>query len=194
MRLIFKENAYATHQPVLIAMFSALDMRGKNVIELGVGNGSTELLHHLCYESGAYLVSADGDQAWIDMFTHRFRSPEHDFLTIPAENMEQSALAHVVHPEIVFIDQGSWDGRGRSIEYWAERAQYVVVHDSDLYHQHLVRFKHWKEYHVPMVCDLLPTVQTGIGPMSGPPTLVMSNFHECKFSPDWNADVYVERT
>src|SRR5512143_4034419 len=103
MKLCYKITAYATHQPVLISMFETLDLKNRSIIELGTGQGSTELLHHLSMDAKAILYSVDGDKEWLDRYESDFRSINHYFVHLPAEQMEQSPVADIMHPAIVFV-------------------------------------------------------------------------------------------
>jgi len=77
-----KNLVYGTHVRLLLL---ATIMTHGDILELGTGDYSTELLHDIIEEDNKkekrLLVSADSDPAWLNRFTH-LSSPFHQLLLV----------------------------------------------------------------------------------------------------------------
>lgn len=120
-------GAFGTHVPMLAASL-ALVPRGP-VLELGSGWWSTLTLHAICAAQGyRRLVTADSNTEWLAKFSH-LQTPWHvhevvtDWATHPAIEREPWA--------VVFIDQWPPLMRGNALVRLAQRAQLIVMHDSE---------------------------------------------------------------
>lgn len=60
------EIAYGSHQPVLIKLLNTIT-KG-DVIEFGMGEYSTHVMHYICKQQGRNMLSLETDQQWIDKF------------------------------------------------------------------------------------------------------------------------------
>ena len=182
-------NAFATHQPVL---FSALSLTSGPVLELGCGEGSTRMMHHLCLNQGRELISIDHNAHYLSFYERRFRSRTHVF---ESGADWASALSRFASWKwgVVFVDCGpGWHSRILPLQLFKDRATFIVIHDIDaLVDSHLIgqsmspingtndrgvrdyseTFKYWKEF---FPLDPWPNHRTG------PPTLLASNERSCE--------------
>lgn len=182
VNLSHRTNAYATHQPVLIAVVKRL-LHDRPVLELGCGSGSTPLLHELCCKTRS-LVSVDNLQTWAEPFLES-ASPNHKFLTMGFDEILVADLGFTDWG-LVFIDQGDWHSRGQCITHFKDSADFIVVHDSDPYQWAIPDFKNHQEFYInPTVAPDLPVYANGF---AGPPTLVLSNRYPCDFVVDFLQD------
>lgn len=170
-----EENAYYTHQPALL---KALEISTGPVLELGCGDGSTELLHKYCKKHNRELISVESDYDWMSRYIEKFSSTDHkfrytnDWATISDEMSEK-------HWGLVFIDQNSWDGRAYSFKKLQDSADYLVLHDCDYFTINGLLgwdsdIQYWKEFH-----PLKFLFNTGKVQMWAP-TLIASNTHPCE--------------
>ena len=177
-------NRMATHQPVLWA--AAIAAEGA-ILEFGCGYGSTPLLHGLAEDLGVRLVTLDSDEEWLRRFRSRLESPFHEFRLV------QDWASELDKPDwdrdwgLVFVDQSPFEARALTVDRFRDRADYVVVHDSDYFPEHglfgtALRplrgphdlgardfgdvFSSWREFFPPEPWPFAPT---------GPPTLLASN-------------------
>lgn len=111
------------------------------VLELGCGDYSTNELHKLCEAQGKKLVSCENDKKWYDKFNH-YNSPQHEVKFI--DGWEQSNIDG--EWGVVFVDSAPAESRAPMIRRYADKTQYMVVHDTEdpLYgfEDDLARFKY----------------------------------------------------
>lgn len=189
MKLIHRNNEYATHQPVLI---EAVRRTTGPVLELGSGAGSTPLLHHVC--AGRTLYTVDHDQTWLDRYAEEMAADWHQFLRVDLVDLLDNPIIRDSTWDVVFIDHGDWASRAQCVRYFRTRATFVILHDSDYFASLLGRkisalipheapggtdfseqFKYYREHYPPLPWPA-PT---------GPPTLIGSNITSCDFDVDW---------
>jgi len=99
----------------------------KPVLELGVGWNSTPLLHWMCKEKGLLLRSFESDPEWLELFrsfeSESHKLSHHDFMT---ELDFGGGLG------LVFVDHRPSRKRRSSAKFYADKADFIVLHDSDL--------------------------------------------------------------
>jgi len=120
-----------SHIPVLIKLIQKID---KPVLELGIGYNSTPLLHWMCKEKLLYLISFESDKKWLDKFKD-FNDDSHlvgyhDFENNYLSNLP--SLAEFDYYGLVFVDHKPARKRRSSVRFFANKADYIVVHDSEL--------------------------------------------------------------
>lgn len=200
MRLKHNENAYYTHQPVLVA---ALELSSGPVLELGVGEGSTQLIHDYCMKRKRPVVSVESDAGWLKRYTH-LANPYHEFFHIKDWQVFYADVTRK-HWGLAFIDQDSSDGfknRAESFRQLRYHADYIVLHDCDAFpklgllgkqirpmiNENDPGERDWspdifyaKEFHPKRwLCHL------GGDKRTGPPTLLASNTLPCDIEVDFD--------
>lgn len=116
-------NGYATHQPVL---HWVLQQTSGAVIELGSGETSTAFIQEFCkdeqtfisYETNASFFLSNNDKYWNKYV--RLRTPDE------IEKVLQNNTFGMA-----FVDHAPGEHRQKCIELLADRADYVVVHDTE---------------------------------------------------------------
>lgn len=204
MKLSYKHNTYSTHQPILIETIKRLSV-GSNILELGTGEGSTELLNILSRDTH-YVLSVDHDEEWINKYKEKFRYnsilSEHEFKKLSFDQILKDPDVINISWDLIFVDQGDWASREECILYFKDKAKYIILHDSDPYANPFgtaigdqikplapyekpgisnfdKTFKYWMEVYPPLPWPA-PT---------GPPTLLASNFFPVdKFEFDWETE------
>jgi hypothetical protein len=115
---------YITHLPCLI---KAMEKTSGDVLELGIGVGSTPYLHYKCILDGRKLVSYENFKPWYDFFTKRYG---YNYSTHELNFVEKYADVPLKKYDIVFIDQTpDWSRHEEAIRF-ANHAKYVIIHDS----------------------------------------------------------------
>lgn len=132
---------WGTHLPVLAAIVAVA--RPGPVLELGAGHYSTPLLHAMCRASGTRLVTIDSDPRWLK----KFRS----LATLGHHMCSRSAYAFADEDWSVALVDNAMGERSGDIIALAERAQFVVVHDSNFpelygYEEAFAKFKYRADY------------------------------------------------
>jgi SAM-dependent methyltransferase len=196
MILTHKTDPYATHQPVMIEIFSRLPNNAK-VLELGCGDGSTRLFNELAKGKNIHVFSTDDKLEWLDKYKTELESNLHSFKHIELPNLLEDEFVTGEKFDVVFIDQGEWISRIYTLDYFKDKADYVVLHDAYYY----PGFGHFGK----IIQEMIPVVQVGIVDYSDkfkswknffpplervggfPDTLVGSNFIQIDF--ECNMDI-----
>tara|TARA_R110000824_G_scaffold218435_4_gene405093 strand:+ start:2716 stop:3306 length:591 start_codon:yes stop_codon:yes gene_type:complete len=178
----YKTNAYATHQPVLEEI---LKLNDKPILELGCGEGSTEMISYYSKLKSLKSLSIEKDKSWMDKYTH-LATDLQTFKHIEDFDEWFEFYSNIdVEWGLVFVDQGDWMSREKAVRYYKDDADYIVLHDCDYFATNNLLgtesiaiknknrrgarnyddvFKYWTEY--------FPTFWFG---RTGPPTLLASN-------------------
>jgi hypothetical protein len=150
---------WCSHRP---ALWDALQLTTGKVIELGVGQGSTERLHDLCLEANRNLESYDNSNEWLGEFSHFLSSLNHRFVNVT--NWDDVNL----DCSLLFIDHSPGERRKIDLERAAQIAEVIVIHDSEPSADHgyqirdiLKTFKYMRDYETPgawttMVSNFIP--------------------------------------
>ncbi len=123
-------DLHGSHIPVLVKLMSLVD---KPVLELGMGWNSTPLLHWMCKEKGLDLYSFESDYDWSDNFedyedqSHHFRVWDFgDWREEWFDKDDDFPLG------LVFVDHRPARKRRSSALFFADKADFIVLHDSEL--------------------------------------------------------------
>ena len=129
-------NPYGSHLQVLLTCVK--NTKGA-VLELGVGDFSTPALHEAC--SGRLLLSADTDSGWLFRFEN-LRGGVHQFHAV--NRWADPWFFYLQDWDVAFIDSDTPNTRVIAIEKLADRAKFIVVHDTDNsgYEDALAKFKY----------------------------------------------------
>lgn len=118
-----------SHLPILAKLMERVD---KPVLELGVGWNSTPFLHWMCKAKGLPLMSVESDRVWLKRFMD-FNVGYHTLGYFDFNDWEKTNL-NTINKKLglVFIDHRPAKKRRSSARAFASRADYIVLHDSDL--------------------------------------------------------------
>lgn len=116
---------YFTHLPCLM---KAMEKTTGDVLEIGIGVGSTPFLHYRCILDHRKLVSYENYPSWYKFFAGRYG---YNYGTHEINFIEKYADIPVDRVwDIVFIDQTpDWSRHEEAIKF-ANNAKYVIIHDS----------------------------------------------------------------
>lgn len=124
----YKTNNYASHQPVLEHI---LKMIKGPILELGCGEGSTELIHYYSKLNNNTVLTIESDLGWMNNYLH-LKDSTHDFLNIKNFKDWQEIIKNKKWG-LVFIDQGDWNSRYESLINVKKNSEYIILHDSCYY-------------------------------------------------------------
>lgn len=167
----YAKSIYSTHQPCILW---ALDNSSGDLLELGVGDFSTRILHENA--KGKKIVSVDDDGKWIERFSD-ICNEFHEFVLLDqAEEKWFEFIRKMTKRKwgVVFVDQGTGEHIWRptriaAIKELSECSDFVVAHDSDL----LPEAKHLG---IPFF-EYIP-INKASEHRNGPPTLILSKKRE----------------
>lgn len=106
-----------SHIPVMVKLLNAT--KG-SVLELGAGYNSTPLLYWMCQSQNRHLESYENDKEWIKK------------LQYPVTYTDNWEMDLDIFWDIVFIDHRPAKKRRSSALYYAKKAKFIVLHDSEL--------------------------------------------------------------
>lgn len=116
---------FGTHiAPLLTAVLNTTG----DVFEMGSGDWSTPFLHALCAKEKRTLLTADTDKEWLSHFADLAR-PWHKLVHVELE----WAWDYVGDQKwgVVFVDHKPGDRRIHDIVRFKDKAQVIVVHDTE---------------------------------------------------------------
>lgn len=156
---------HGTHRPILLSLIWRAE---GPVLEIGAGHSSTAALHAACFGvKQRHLVTIENNKEWLDKFTD-LTSPSHEFVLGEAHEALLTSLTNKVGGRwgIVFVDNAPAAARKPAIEALADKADFIVVHDSEDeaygFEATLASFKYRRDWKI----------------VAGPWTTVVSNTHE----------------
>lgn len=108
-------------------LWLALEATDGDVIEMGMGIGSTKVLHEYCESKLRMLYSYDNAAQYFNE-NKKFESQLHKVTLV--ENWDIVNEQHK-NPDVVFIDHAPGERRHIDLELFANKAKIIVIHDSE---------------------------------------------------------------
>ena len=121
-------DPFSTHLPVLAACVAKTE---GPILELGSGNYSTLMLHHVCKVTQRQLVTVDWDETWFESVKSCL-SPQdwHTVILAKMDGIEHIPVIMGTDWSVVFVDHWpSWNRR-LDLPKMADIADLIVAHDS----------------------------------------------------------------
>ncbi len=116
-------------------LWKALKATTGDVVELGMGHGSTPYLHDYCLQSKRLLYSFDNDGEWMDKnITWMKRLPTYSDMFHRFINVFSNwdiAYETIANPDVILIDHAPGDRRHIDVKKYADSAKIIVIHDSE---------------------------------------------------------------
>jgi len=124
MKHLFRyDNNWNSYRPFL---YQALEMTKTGlVLEYGMGDGSTKLLHDYCKSRKRLLHSFESNHEWADKFQH-LKTNKHVISVVTDWNMAFDKSATVV-----LIDHASGERRKEDVKKYAQTDAILIVHDTE---------------------------------------------------------------
>ncbi len=113
------------HRPLLL---KALQATTGPVLELGMGEGSTQYLHDYCAAQGRSLESYDNNFEWTSQFG-TLADGKHRLFCV-GDNFESKRLFEKKW-SVVLVDNAPGESRWKLIEALKDYAEIIIVHDSE---------------------------------------------------------------
>lgn len=128
-------GSYATHLGALIA---CVNKTKGDILELGMGLFSTPYLHYAATGSKRNLLSLENDKGWLrhfagsDFMQFLYRNEYHRIELV--DIYEESPLIDKEW-DVVLVDQTPDSSRKETIKKLANKARYIIIHDSNEQHE-----------------------------------------------------------
>lgn len=113
----------ASHLPPLLACLAVTE---GPVLEMGIGEYSTPVLHAFCQRRP--LVSVENNEPWFEQFAALYRTLNHIFILAPDYDVVLPSLVSA-RWSVAFLDHSSGLRRGADALALKDSAQYIVIHD-----------------------------------------------------------------
>ena len=120
---------YATHAAPLIT--AVMNTHG-SIFELGVGDFSTPFLHAICKATNRFLLSAETDKNWLQLFMDLER-PWHKLVHVDKGFLGEGwdTIGNNHEWSVVFIDHAPGERRITDIERLRPITEVFVIHDTE---------------------------------------------------------------
>jgi hypothetical protein len=129
---------YDSHKPVLRR---AVEITAGPILELGSGEGSTPMLHNLACQQQRILITYETDLQYLSRFAN-MQNQWHNVRAVPDLNAPHLPVRYPGYDwniinygeqqwSVVFVDQSPASGRLVSISACVERAEFIVIHDTE---------------------------------------------------------------
>lgn len=138
-QFIANYSHWDNYKPML---WEALQCTDGDVLELGMGDGSTSLLHDYCKENQRRLYSYDSDLEWYRKF-EKFRTKPsvtycHEINY--AQDWDNVAEKHRENVGVILADHAPGERRKHDVALFCNIAKVIVCHDTEPQSDHGYRF------------------------------------------------------
>lgn len=132
-------------------LWPALEASDGDVVEMGMGQGSTPFLHQYCKDKGRKLFSFESSLEWAMKFQDMI-GDDHKVYHV----LDWDVVSRTTIPDVILIDHAPGERRKIDISLFAWKAKFIICHDTEPAADHgyqmraeLARFKYLKEYQSP---------------------------------------------
>jgi hypothetical protein len=108
-------------------LWEAMELTTGEVVEMGIGQGSTPFLHQYCKDANRRLFSYENNLEWYNKFTDLTS----DFHTLTWTINWDIVNEKHSRPAVVFIDHAPGERRYIDVGLFANKADIIVIHDSE---------------------------------------------------------------
>jgi len=110
-------------------LWEALQATKGDVVEAGVGDGSTAKLHQYCWDNHRKLFSYEGNLEWYRKFEY-YNGNGHKVEYV-GNNWEVMVAAHRSPVGVLFSDEAPGEMRKYNIAMFCNTAQVIIAHDAE---------------------------------------------------------------
>lgn len=128
-------NEYSTHRPILKKY---IEISNGNVLELGIGYGSTGFILDILKNTNRKLISIENDKKWIEKMKNLFPPSENHIYHYYTDYTTELNDIFTKYSEtfgVVFLDSSPWMSRIAALNYFKDnkKTDYILIHDVDFY-------------------------------------------------------------
>lgn len=164
-------NAFYTHRPYLQKELDILlnhnPKEQLNILELGVGDGSSELFHRFARSrENISILGLETNARWANKMKEKYQLSNYTIQYIESWNIDiYNNLSNKFY-DLVFIDQSPWSARIESLDYFSNKGLFrtAILHDYNYYNidhkcsidSESFFFKYANKYNLISFCTELP--------------------------------------
>lgn len=111
----------------LFCLWPALEATKGDVIEMGMGGGSTPQLHQYCADTNRRLFSLDNNLVWVTKFKE-LETRDHQIQWVTDWDI---VSVNYPKPDVLLIDHAPGERRWIDVERFSNSAKIIVIHDSE---------------------------------------------------------------
>jgi len=128
----WRDSLGGSHIPVLVKMIQQVNGA---VLELGVGNNSTPLLHWLCAEKKVPLLSLENDKKWYEEFAS-FKTFNHRVEFVENWDHLHHLKVYDTRWSLVLVDNSPVRKRRVMAKRLRNHADFLLLHDAEPENDH----------------------------------------------------------
>ena len=110
-------------------LWKAIEGTFGDIVEAGIGDGSTLKLHDYCFTSGRKLFSYESNMEWYRKFEHLNTS--YHRVEYTGGNWEPMIEKHREPISVYFSDEAPGEMRKYNIAMFAQTAKIIIAHDAE---------------------------------------------------------------
>lgn len=108
-------------------LWEALEATTGNIVEMGIGEGSTKALHIYCDDNERFLYSYENNEHWFDQFKD-YEAGHHSLDLI--QNWDEVFNNHD-NVGVLFVDHAPGERRHEDVIKFKDKAKIIVIHDTE---------------------------------------------------------------
>lgn len=123
-------NPYYTHQKYLIQLLNSFNYdKIVKCLEFGTGDGSSSVFYDYCKkETNINVLAFEHDLNWLNTVSEKYKLPNYTFNHVNWGDLDYNNLKSDTY-DLVFVDQGDWDARIKTIDELKNSSKYIILHD-----------------------------------------------------------------
>lgn len=123
-------NQFYTHQQFLREILNSFNYE-KNVtcLEFGSGDGSSSVFNEYTKKyDNLNVYCYEHDKEWLKNMESKYSSSNYTFNVVDWNTIDYTELKKNKY-DLIFVDQGDWDARIKTIDELKDCAKYIILHD-----------------------------------------------------------------
>ena len=123
-------DAYYTHQETLNKILESFDYTNQiHCLEFGSGDGSSSVFHRFAKSNPNLVVDCyEHEEGWLNNMSTKYGLENYKFNVVDWSTINYENLK-VKKYDLIFVDQGDWDARIKTIDEMKDYCKYIILHD-----------------------------------------------------------------
>jgi len=123
-------NPYYTHQETLNKILESFDYtKPVHCLEFGSGDGSSSIFNKFCAIHPNLTVDCfEHESGWLNDMSNKYKLTNYNFNVVDWSTINYEKLK-IKKYDLIFVDQGDWDARIKTIDELKNNCKYIILHD-----------------------------------------------------------------